>query len=352
MYSPFLKSKQSEGLALQRLEDDVRESVLPMIDLAAPTTSKQKEDPPAHVEKNIKSLSRYLGSFARVMIDSSEMDADIRTPNGDHPILAAARALYSKNIDVVPVTGLDRDNGHLDAVATVIKEIEASTIGIRIDQYDLATPTITAKRLKDLLAERFEKTKFILVYDLRTVFGADIDTLKARVVALDEKIVHDQEEMTVVTGSGLPERMAEAVPTKSAAYITRIERNLWSAVKESIGNERKVIFGDYATVTPDYVEVDFALIYKQIGPKIIYALDDDWFVIRGGSFEHHPDGRDQYYAIAKEVTKLEDFSGKDYCFGDFFIDEKANHVGTTGSPSSWVTACVNRHISTTARSMV
>ena len=71
------------------------------------------------------------------MIDSSEMDADIRMPDGLHPVLAAARALNSKDIDVVPMTGLERDQDHLKAVSDVIKEVGGNTVGIRIDTYDL-----------------------------------------------------------------------------------------------------------------------------------------------------------------------------------------------------------------------
>jgi hypothetical protein len=283
------------------------------------------------------------------MVDSSEMDADLRTPDGVHPLLAAVRELRKKGVDVVPITGLARDNNHIQAVSDAVDETDGSTVGIRLDLYDLETPTLTAKLFTQLVAERFPELNIVLIYDLRTVYGADVNTLKSRVLALDAKLPHDIEEMTIVSGSGLPERMAEAVPTKSSDYIQRIERDLWTAIKKGIGNERTVAFGDYATVTPDYVELDFALIYKQIGPKIIYALDENWFVIRGGSFEHHPDGRDQYYFLAEEITKLEDYPGKDYCFGDEYIGEKADQVGKPGSPASWVIACVNRHISRTAR---
>ena len=349
MYSPFLKSKQSEGLALQRLAPDVRESVFPLIDLVAPTTEKQKEHPPTFVEKNIRSLSRYLASFERVMIDSSEMDADIRAPGGVHPVLAAARALDSTNIGVVPMIGLDRDRDHLKAVSDVIKEVGGSTVGIRMDPYDLETPTATARRLQDMLLDGFAELRFILVYDLRTVFGEDLDTLKSRILVLDNKVSHESEEMTIVSGSGLPKRIVEAVPTKSSNYIVRVERQLWGELRESIGSGRTVVFGDYTTVAPDYVELDFALIYKQMGPKIIYALDEEWFVIRGASFERHPDGRNQYHSLAKEVVKLEDFPGKEYCFGDSFIGEKADQVGNPSNPASWVIASINRHISRTAR---
>ena len=349
MYSPFLKSKRSEGLALQRLAPDVRESIFPLIDLAAPTTEKQKKNPAAHVKNIVKDLSRYLNLFERVMVDSSEMDANIRTPDGVHPILAATRALDSENVSVVPMTGLDRDQDHLKAVTDAIKEVGGSAVGIRIDPYDLETPTATARRLEDMLSKRFGELQFVLVYDLRTVFGADINTLTSRVLVLDEKVSHDSEELTIVSGSGLPQRIVEAVPTKSSNYIARVERQIWSELRKSISKGRTVVFGDYATVTPDYVELDFALIYKQMGPKVIYALDEEWFVTRGGSFERHPDGRNQYYSLAKEVIRLEDFPGEDYCFGDGFIGEKAKHIGTPGSPASWVIASINRHISRTAR---
>ena len=350
MYCPILKSKRSEGLALRHLDDSIKRSIVPLIDLAAPTSSGQIDNPPKFVERNIKSLTTYLPSFERVMIDSSEMDADIRTPNGLHPLFAAAEALSEKNIGIVPVTGLDRDHYHQSAVLDVIN-LGVNTIGIRVDPYDLETPTMTATRLNELRRKSYDDKRIILIYDLQNIYGKDVHRLLSSISELDGKLRHTSEEMTVVSGSGLPEKMAVAVPTKSSNYLRRVELDVWKRLSQSITNERNVVFGDYATVTPGYVQLDFRLIHKQIGPKIIYALDEEWFVIRGGSFEQHPDGWTQYYALAEEITKLDEYPGEEYCYGDRFIGEKADGIGTTGSPGSWVTVCVNRHITYTSRNI-
>ena len=84
-------------------------------------------------------------------------------------------------------------------------------------------------------------------------------------------------------------------------------------------------------------------------PRAIYALEDSWLVVRGGAFASHPDGRKQYYSIAKEIVALEEFSGAEFSDGDAYIAERAVGTPSSGSPGSWIGACVNHHITYTAR---
>jgi hypothetical protein len=83
-------------------------------------------------------------------------------------------------------------------------------------------------------------------------------------------------------------------------------------------------------------------------PKAIYTLDDLWFVVRGGAFSSHPDGYGQYFSIADEIVALDEYCGPDFSYGDAYIADRANRSGKPGSPASWITACVNHHITFTA----
>jgi hypothetical protein len=92
------------------------------------------------------------------------------------------------------------------------------------------------------------------------------------------------------------------------------------------------------------VELDWKLIRKVMSPKALYTLGDSWFVVRGGAFSSHPDEYAQYFSIADEIVALDEYSGPTFSYGDSYICDRSKRLRTPGSPASWITACVNHHI--------
>jgi hypothetical protein len=101
-------------------------------------------------------------------------------------------------------------------------------------------------------------------------------------------------------------------------------------------------------LSPSVVELDGRLIRKVMAPKALYTLEDVWFVVRGGAFSSHPDEYEQYFSIADEIVALDEFCGADFSYGDQYISYRHNREWSPGSPGSWITACVNHHVSFTA----
>lgn len=350
VYMPLLKSKQSEMLALKRLKKEHRDVLLPMIDLVAPSKNVDMANSKTFVANNISKLGGRLQEFSDILLDSSEIDAALRLNGGAHPLSAAAAALEQEGINVIPVVGTSRDAAHIKAVQEVLKSSGGGIICVRVDRYDVRTPTQSASQLKEFLATNFPKTGVILVYDLGDIFGDDPATLSKYLENFDKKIGKDSIELTVVCGSGIPENIRSAVPPKSAGYIDRVELQTFYDLRQQFEKnkrEGKLIFGDYATLNSGYVELDWALVNRTITPKITYALKNSWFVIRGASFAKHPDGYKQYYSLASEVRKLPDVSSPSFCHGDTYIADRAKKKGTTDSPGSWTGVCVNHHLAVT-----
>ena len=59
----------------------------------------------------------------------------------------------------------------------------------------------------------------------------------------------------------------------------------------------------------------------------------------------------QYLANARLLTELPEFDGKDFSYGDAYIAEKATDLSSskTGSPTTWLVAGVNRHLTKVAK---
>jgi hypothetical protein len=347
MYSPILRNRQSELLALKRLSEGIRPHMLPLLDIAAPTKNLDVAKGLDFVERNLKRTQKVAAGFASVFVDSSELDPAFRLSNGTHPLIGAATAVETTGAIPVPVSGLHRDPAHHQAALSIANGIEQGCMCLRIDATDVGTATLTEKRINALLTElNMEPSRVYLLLDWGCLYGQEA----ASIVKQNSRFLKLLEERPwpgiVVGGYGLPDQLSTAVSTNSQHYLPRIEQQVFSAIEHS--GPSPVWFADYTILSPSVVELDWRLIQKVMCPKALYTLADSWFIVRGGAFSSHPDGYEQYFAIAAEIVALEDFSGPEFSYGDNYIFERSKQIDSPGSPGSWITVCVNHHLTFTA----
>lgn len=348
MYTPILRCRQSEILAVRELSSEARNYCVPLLDLPAPSKKADQESAEAYTTRNIGRLKNALEGFNRVLIDSSELDPAFRLGAGKHPLTEASKGAALSGTVPIPVTGLHRDAGHLKAAVRVRNELSKGAFCVRLDLTDISTSTATCKALVSLLSQNsIATTDTILLLDLQSVLGQDASPLAAIV---NRFLTHAQ-KLTwggiIVAGYGIPDKLGEAVSVREQGYVPRTEQAIYRLVSDAIPLPN-MWFGDYTTLSPTHVELDWRVLSKVMSPKATYTLDESWFVIRGGPFSSHAGGREQYYDIAAEIVALEEFSGPDFSFGDHYIQERADRTPGPGSPSSWIKACVNHHITLTA----
>lgn len=344
-YSPIVRSKQSELLALERMPIDDKAALLPLIDLAAPSKANETKSPEEFVSRNILSLQERLKDFAAIILDSSEIELDLRLANDTHPLLFAGERLKGNDTIVIPVVSLARDADHIKAAIDINAEQVNPIVCVRIEDYDLRTPTRTSKNIKTLITQKFHNNRIIVLYDQRSTVNRDAERMANAIIAIDENIRDIDPIARIVAGCGLPSKISDVVKTHSEDYVPRNEVAMWRHTIEHTPPAGKMIFGDYTIVTPDSVELDWRIISRTIGPKIIYALDTHWFIVRGGPFRLY--GWDQYRDLARKVIQLPDFPSGSEMYGDQYIKTRADGHGTIGNPASWLSAGISRHLSVT-----
>jgi hypothetical protein len=350
MYTPILRNRQSEILAVKRLLLHTKQNCMPLFDLASPSKAKDVEQSQTYVERNIKRLSEALNGFNQIMIDSSELDPSFRLRGGKHPLTEAAQTIKKEGTISIPVSGLHRDDAHMKAVNRIREEISEGLVCFRLDATDIGTATRSYKMLMDIFSTySIQSTFVILLLDLQSVFGENPELLSLQVSRFINHAQVNKWRGIIIAGYGIPDRIPQSVPVRGQGYIPRVEQEVFFRILEH--NPRKDLwFGDYTSLSPAHVEIDFQIIRKIMGPKVIYALKDSWFVTRGGPFDSHPDGWDQYFKLAANIVALEEFpEDSQYSYGDSYIYERrAIKAIKAGSPGSWITACVNHHITFTA----
>jgi hypothetical protein len=348
MYSPMLRNRQSEMLALKHLHNSVRPHVMPVIDIAAPTKTLDLAQALNYVERNIGRTEKVIAGFPAVFVDSSELEPGFRLPGGVHPLARAAASVLDAGVRPITVTGLHRDEEHRAQALSIANAQALPSLCVRLDATDVSTATLTYKRLRDLLnaASLAPKDIYILL-DLQCLFGHNKETVTMQVLRFIKLLESETWAGILVGGYGFPDQLSSACATNGQAYLRRVEQDVFRAAA-AVEMATPRWFTDYTVLSPSIVELDWRLISKVMAPKALYALADVWFVVRGGAFSRHPDGYEQYFSMADEIVALDEFCGADFSYGDHYISDRHNRVGSPGSPGSWITACVNHHVSFTA----
>lgn len=99
-------------------------------------------------------------------------------------------------------------------------------------------------------------------------------------------------------------------------------------------------------VSPNYSDLDIIpeAMLNVTAPKILYPFDNYHYIIRGGALKTHPRRFAQYFDLAETLVAKNFFRGRDYSFGDRFLEEKSCGTGNCVTPASIIKPAVNAHI--------
>jgi len=335
-------------LALLHLKAETKAHCIPLLDLAAPTKKSDQAAVQSFVERNIHRMVKALKGFERALVDSSELEPNLRIKEDKHPLIEAAIAVTNSGSIPIPVTGLHRDKSHMKAALKIRTSMGDGSICFRFDATDVATASLSYTRLTALLSDNsVDSSEVILLLDLQSVYGEEVEPLAVQVSRFITQFSKSEWAALIVAGYAVPDQISEAIAVREQGYIPRVAQDIFLSVARASSVDN-LWFGDYTILSPTHVELDWWVVQKIMTPRIIYALNDSWFVVRGGPFSSHPDGYSQYHNLAAKVMDLDEFSGFNYSFGDKYIQDCATGASSTGNAGSWITACVNHHITLSA----
>jgi hypothetical protein len=340
---PIIKSKRGELAAVRLLSNEIKEQIVPFLDVL----------PPNRFAKNPKSLAEQLtwvanqvsaawGTHGALWVDTFDIGPAVAHRN-QVAIEFLCRALRERSVPIIPVTGFEREPAHDEAIARLMSE-DATGLCIRLEFEDLLLPTKLASRLDPRLKLfGLEPSNVDLVLDLRFLEPGSVTNRISAVMRAIQNLPHlTSWRRLILAGSSMPNSLKDVCDRGAHAYLDRQECAIWSGI-QSTSLERLPSFADYTIVPPQFSEMNTRAIAKHLGPNVKYTLKGRWFVSRGESFQKI--GSDQYFGIAKDVVGLREFRGPKASHGEKFISDRANGESSKcGNPEQWVTASVNSHI--------
>ena len=342
MYVPIIKWRQGEYLALDRLEDVIKNNVKPLIEI-----------PPIEwdFEKSIlaKTIDAHLSRFANrfhnkwegrsAYVDFNLLDSSYRLIGNIHPVTYIFSELNKLGEKAIPVTSPYRELPYQKAIKDVIDK-DGKEVCFRLSFKDLIKINISSE-IDNLAHTLGVKPSHIdLVLDLDSPNFNPITSFANVLKNSVNKIanIKNFKSLTLIS-TAFPKSMGEV----KRGYQT-VKRSEWDLYLEYCSNLKAddVIpqFGDYAIAHPVLPQQDMRLLKPSASLR--YTIDNAWWIGKGTNVRDN--GFEQYREICKSIVNSPHFCGEKYSRGDAYIKDCSDGTGSTGNLPVWRWVGTNHHI--------
>jgi hypothetical protein len=347
IYVPVLKGKQGEFGALQSLDERWRSKIRPCIEVPAVAYDFTNHRPKTSVDRHLAVIAdrlRLSWGPLPFFLDLSLLPPDARTEDGTHPADRMFDACKEKGVNPIPVSQPQLDNVHQEILARRAKERGSGLcLRLRVEALLEGDPVQIVK----LLMARLKITdpcSADVMLDASYVMDNHVTAVRNGVLSVLSRLPSIEEWRSItLVGCGFPENLIGLAPGTVVAF-PRTEWRLWQGMlSNDCGPKRLPTFGDYAIQHPTQKEID----QRVVGPSasIRYTSKGHWLIFRGrGVRTLKSGGLAQYKRLSQAVTDHEDYSGKEFSWGDRYISDCARGAARTGGMPLWRQIGTNHHI--------
>jgi hypothetical protein len=359
-YVPVLKGKLGEFNALRNLQGQAQIShFTPLIEvMPIPAVYGDGENEPSpsksigeHIEGVAAAIAKATKHLPSIFVDGFYIESEDDLEDGPSPIDGLFTRLRSDGINFIPVVGLDRVEDYADSVKEAIKTDNRGCC-LRLVEADIDGIAELDAQVKSLLTElTVTKSNVDLIVDFgwkvpqRAVLPFLIDALPS---------IKEWRSFTMVS-SCFPPDMTD-VQKNSIKEIERDDWITWLSLRSKTNVARVPTFGDYGINHP--VLPDFNPLTMTVSPNIRYTDTLNYVVAKGQAqprkkWADTPQKKEiraelapsvQFPKLAKKITKHPAWKGKDFSWGDAFID-KCSRKECVGSGTDWRAVGMSHHIS-------
>lgn len=336
-----LKLKPGEIEALRESERFVTDSVVPIFDVARPSSKTSIE---RRLASSLDLIHRAWPRQSREFyLDLHDLPLELRLANNEHPAYRLASDLVYHGSKVTLCFGFDRDGQYEDAISNVILKSPMTKVALRLQLYDLKLLDDTVDKSRGFLGRvgrSFQSTTVFL--DLACIDGATDD-----LAAITERAYLRFRRLGVTKIVLLATGMWDWSKLKPKV-ISRVPRNeikLWEFLRRK---GVAVSFGDYGVILPSYIDPDFQF-NSPPTPKLRYATMGSWLVAKGEKPQKGENS--QYPRLAQSLVASTEFRQNDLGWGHDRIRDLATYDLKTIGPAKAVAIGTSIHLDVTARNV-
>ena len=343
-YVPVIRQKHGEMLALRDLRPEDKQYMTPIIELPPSLIDMKDRKKLTNASFFIEITKQIAGTWgqAPLFVDVELLYAVFGSPRGQHPLWSFSEAARTLRMPIIPVTGLSRSRDYQVAVEKVVAT-DRYGVCLRLSEDDLYNTSLE-KEIRQLITKLKVHPKQVdLLVDFKLISAEwmEFEELCKRVPLLSS-----WRTFTVVSGA-FPKNLSELEKNRQH----ELSRDDWLHWLDQIKNgstlARRPAFGDYTIQHPFYSTPPKR---ANVSASIRYAADKYWVIMRGEGLRNKKGpGFAQYWANAQLLASRPEFKGADFSKGDDYIYKKSQPTNNPGSPTTWISAGINHHLTLVVR---
>jgi hypothetical protein len=348
-YVPILKGRDGEYGALGTLADKFRQRMTPLVEVPPIPWDFEEECPlktiDAHLAKVTQKIARAWGP-KELLVDLLWIAEAERMDDGQHPVEFVFDSGRAQDLALIPVVGLVRTEEYLAACARQVQN-DGRGACIRIQREDFADFADLGRELARVLAAiDLGPAETDLLLDLRALTPDSRRIDANSVIQLIAATPHIRSWRTfTVAATSFPENLT-GLPPSDCSFIPRLEWNLWKEILQ--GQPARIpSFGDYGISHPEPSEVDPRVMRPSA--SIRYTANGSWLVLKGRNLRDH--GYEQFYDVCDDLIGRDEYNGRDFSWGDGYIDDCANRIVGTGNLTTWRKVGTSHHLTFVLRDL-
>ena len=340
-YVPLLKWRMGEYQGLMRLEDTVKDKIVPLIVITP--IEYDFED-----QCDKKTVDEHLGTFAKrykakcgnrpALIDfHHSLELAVRD-SGELAVASVFSELRENEATAIPVFNVNRSKPYLDCVKAIHGSDQRGA-GLRVTMSDLTDPTLPSKFSNALDTTGLQPGMIDLVIDLEAPKNFEPYANFAKIVASLFPQLGDLTEYRsfAVVATAYPESLAI---TKPGGSFVRHEWQLYQTLVGELSDTGRIpTYGDYGMERPEFLSLDMRVIKP--GGKVVYTTPAEWLIRKGGAFRDNPGQMRQH---CRDILASSYFRGAAFSAGDKFIKDCAGGAGSTSTLTMWKSVGMNHHM--------
>ena len=342
-YVPVLRWRQAEYQALLRLDEVVKDRIVPLITIPPIEFDFETRTLSRTVHKHVHPfIRRYKQKWGQrpswVTLDDSIANGRMET--GEHVFDYVFDGLRAQRALAIPALGLGADSETKGAVAQAIS-LDRHGIGVILKIEDLMRNDVGAA-IRQLAAEvGGSPGEMDVLVDL---VGPNYEPYRAFAGALVPALGHlgnpHAFRNLVLIGTAIPESFGSLA--KGSDELPRHDWLFYQVLLENLpADMRRPTYGDHTIVHPSFKAIDFRAI-RPAG-KVLYTTGSTWATRKGGAFQND---RTQMYAHCSAIVSEPrfEFRGKDFSDGDDYIAKCAAHAAGPSTLTRWKEVGISHHI--------
>lgn len=333
-YFPVLVSKKGELVALQHLEQHVKSSIVPVIEVL--NKVEKKKDFLDTLSAYFITHWNFFGN--ELILDFSLFDSV--SPNVER-INRLFSTLTSSGVNAIPAIQNNSDQDYLNIVASYVRRYEIP-ICIRFSNQSGGFTNASNIITDFMTAMETVPNNVYLLIDLGQINNANYQTLSsiAEFTINSLQVPISEFRGIIVASSSFPESMASINP--GGVTQRRFEWDIWNNLS-TMEKLKGIKYGDFGTKSTIFADAPYA------GTVTLkYTSENDYLFFKGQKAKIHPIGNHQFVEHARQLMEHPSYSGREFCWGDlqyYIKSEEPTTNGHPGSSTNWVQYSQNHHIS-------